>query len=105
MLPIIDIDEFLDRHWGISIEPISMLLLWSMFSVAASGESSNNYDGNCCPLGKDILTIPDAMLPTPSSHHQLSLSSVEDEGLNTWLLDNCASSLFSSDTGSFLNVG
>jgi hypothetical protein len=71
----------------------------------SGGESSNSYDGNCYPLGKDILTIPDAMLPTPSSHHQFSLSSVEDEGLNTWLLDNCASSLFSSDIDSFLNIG
>ena len=39
MLPIIDIGEFLDKHWGISTEPISMLLLWSMFSVAASVRS------------------------------------------------------------------
>jgi hypothetical protein len=39
MLPIIDIGDFLDRHRGISTEPISMLLLWSMFSVAASVSS------------------------------------------------------------------
>lgn len=35
-LPIIDIDDFFDRYWGTSTAPFSMLLLWSMFSIAAS---------------------------------------------------------------------
>lgn len=66
-------------------------------------ENSNDYDGCHYPLGKDLMTMPDAMLPTPSSNHQFSVA--DDEGLSTWLLDNCASSLFSSDINSFLNMG
>lgn len=68
------------------------------------GENSNDYDGYHYPLGKDLMNIPDAMLPTPSSNHQFPLNNADDEGLSTWLLDNCASSLFSSDIDSFLNM-
>jgi len=47
-LPIVDINDFFDRYWGASAAPFSMLLLWSMFSIAVSvGLALPRCDSDC----------------------------------------------------------